>query len=106
MHYKLIFFVPKNAAESVKEAVFNAGGGQYAHYSCCAWQTLGQGQFKPSELGAPHIGKHDELTYVDEYRVEILCDSASIKNSIKALIATHPYEEPAYEVIKLEQINI
>jgi structural hemagglutinin/hemolysin toxin protein RtxA len=103
--YKLIVFVPEHHTEDVKHAIFSAGGGQFEHYSHCAWQTLGQGQFKPEANSSPFIGKQDSISFVKEYKVEILCEEKTLKPSIEALKQAHPYEEPAFEVLKLVNIN-
>lgn len=103
--YKLIFFVPLNDAETVKEAVFATGAGQLGDYQYCAWQCQGQGQFMPSSNANPSIGDRLALCRVEEYRVEILCNQFTIKDAIKSLKDTHPYEEPAFEVVKLENFN-
>ena len=54
--YKLCFYVPESHLEEVKEAVFAAGAGKMGDYDACAWQTAGQGQFRPGEGADPHIG--------------------------------------------------
>lgn len=100
--YKLIFFVPEEACEPVKIAVFASGAGRLGNYSECSWQVLGQGQFRPLENANPFIGDISRLERVLEYRVEILCEPGCIKEAVAALKKSHPYEEPAYEVIKLE----
>lgn len=106
--YKLVFFVPKQNLEPVKAAVFNAGAGKIGHYDQCCWQVLGRGQFRPLMGSDPFIGdspKQGEAlgrtTYVDEYRVEMVCDEGCIKAAVEALKAAHPYEEPAYDVWRL-----
>ena len=96
--YKLVFYVPINDAENVKKSVFLTGAGQIGNYSNCAWETEGFGQFKPLSGSNPTIGKLDCVEKVPELRVEILCESKNIKEAIKALKDSHPYEEPAYEV--------
>lgn len=100
--YKICFFVPVDYTEKVKEALFNAGAGQIGDYEYCSWQCLGQGQFKALKGSKPFIGKHNQLEIIDEYRVELVCDKENIKAAITALKLTHPYEEPAYEIYKLE----
>ena len=60
------------------------------------------GQFKPLKDSDPFIGSPNTLERVQELKVEMLCDEKLIKNAIKALKQVHPYEEPAYEVVKLE----
>jgi len=67
--YQLVFYVPETHVESVKQAVFNAGGGRIGDYDRCCWQTLGQGQFRPLAGSSPFLGKAGSVEKVDEYRV-------------------------------------
>lgn len=99
--YKLIFFVPESHLESVKEAIFAVGGGQIGHYSHCAWQTLGQGQFKPLPGSNPYSGTIDTLKIVPEWRVELVVAKPLIEEAVKAMKKAHPYEVPAYDVLAL-----
>ena len=100
--YTICFFAPKDAVELVKQALFDAGAGHIGNYDSCSWQTLGDGQFRALEGSNPTIGQHGVIEVVAEYKVELVCDDKYIKNVIKALKASHPYEEPAYDVIRLE----
>ncbi|SET81098.1 MULTISPECIES: YqfO family protein [Marinobacter] len=100
--YKLCFFVPVIDAETTKDAVFQAGGGRIGDYDCCAWQTLGQGQFRPLDGSNPHLGEHGQLERVDELKVELVCEDRLIRDVVAAMKRAHPYEEPAYEVYRLE----
>ncbi len=99
--YKLIFYVPEPHLEEVKGAVFSAGAGQIGGYDSCCWQVLGQGQFRPKSGSTPFIGTQGELEYVQEYRVELVCDDGCIRDVVAALKTSHPYETPAYDVTKL-----
>src|SRR5689334_2293062 len=100
--YKICFYVPIDHLEGAKNALFNAGAGKIGDYSHCAWQVLGEGQFMPLEGSQPTIGMQHQLEKVPEYRVEMVCDERCIKEAIAALRAAHPYEEPAYQVMCLE----
>lgn len=102
--YKICFYAPENAVEIVKQALFTAGAGRIGNYDSCCWQVLGSGQFRPLENSNPAIGKTGEVETVSEYRVEMVCEDKSIKDVIKALRLSHPYEEPAYDVVKLENL--
>ena len=82
--------------------MFDAGAGKLEAYDCCSWQTLGQGKFKPLERSHPFLGTNDTLETVDEYKVEIMCSEAHLHKAMQALKSSHPYEVPAYAVIKLE----
>ncbi|XXG98305.1 Transmembrane nucleoporin [Hypoxylon texense] len=66
---------------------------------------MGTGQFRPGDAANPHIGKVGELKEVPEARVEMLCVGGSVvRKAVEALKKAHPYEEPGYEVYRLEDI--
>ena len=102
--YKLVFFVPVDAKERVKAAVFGAGAGRIGRYECCSWEVAGTGQFRPLEGANPAIGEVGALESVSEYRVEMVLEDARLTDVIAALRAAHPYEEPAFDVVKLAVI--
>lgn len=105
VRFKLVFFVPLSALEACKAAIFSAGAGRYpgGKYTECCWTVLGTGQFRPGGMANPHIGSVGALEEVPEVRVETLCIGAEIaKKSVEALKIAHPYEEPSYQVYKLE----
>ena len=101
MLVKLEFFVPVLNAEHVKNALFECGAGSVGHYSHCAWQTEGDGQFKPVKESQPYIGIHGKVERIKEYKVEMICQGSIIKKVIEVLKKEHPYETPAYQVIEL-----
>lgn len=99
---KLCFYVPASHLDIVKQAVFDAGAGRIGHYDQCCWQVAGEGQFRPLAGASPAIGQSHQLEKVIEYRVEMVCENALIRDVIHALKQAHPYEEPAYDVVKME----
>ena len=100
--YKLAFFVPAEDAEAVKTAVFASGAGRIGDYEACCFQTAGIGQFRPLGGADPHIGQVGALSLVEELKIEMVCQDALIGDAVAALKQAHPYEEPAYEVWRLE----
>lgn len=104
MLYQITFYVPISHLEIVKEAMFAKGAGRVGNYECCAWQVLGQGQFRPNENSKPFIGKPNQIETVAEYKVEMVCDEKYIKDVITALKKNHPYEEAAYAIHKLLEL--
>jgi hypothetical protein len=100
--YKLSFFVPASHVEQVKSAVFAAGGGRIGAYDHCAWQVLGLGQFRPLDGSQPFIGEAGQVEQVEEWKVELVVSDELIRAVVVALIESHPYETPAYEVWRLE----
>jgi structural hemagglutinin/hemolysin toxin protein RtxA len=102
--YKISFYVPAEHADTVKNALFAAGAGKIGNYACCAWQVLGEGQFMPLEGSNAFIGEQGRLEKVPEYRVEMMCDTDHIHDAIAALKKSHPYEEPAYHAMRVEEL--
>lgn len=99
---KIEFYVPETHVEQVKSAMFSAGAGRVGDYDCCAWQTLGQGQFRPLGGSDPFLGNHGQVERVNEYKVEMVCMQELQAEVITALKSAHPYEEVAYCVIGIE----
>ncbi|HBU89403.1 NGG1p interacting factor NIF3 [Acinetobacter oleivorans] len=102
---KLIYYVPESHLESTKQAIFSAGAGGIGNYEHCAWQVKGIGQFKPVQGADPYIGELGELEQVEEWRVETIVIEENAKAVAKALKASHPYEEPAFEFIQIIEID-
>ncbi|MBD3641943.1 MAG: NGG1p interacting factor NIF3 [Marinobacter sp.] len=100
--YKMCYFVPESHLEQTKLALFAAGAGRIGDYDSCAWQCRGQGQFRPLEGSDPYLGSKGEVEVVDEYKVELVCEDRLIHDALKALKQAHPYEEPAYEIFRIE----
>ncbi|MEH6626451.1 MAG: YqfO family protein [Motiliproteus sp.] len=102
--YKLCFFVPKAHLETVKEALFSIGAGKIGAYDSCCWQTEGIGQFRPLDGSQPYIGQPGQVEQVVESKVEMVCEDGLIQQAVDTLKKAHPYEEVAYDVIRLESI--
>lgn len=102
--YKICVYVPEMSVETVKLALFEAGAGRIGNYEQCCWQTAGIGQFRPLENSQPAIGSVGMLEYVDEVKVELVCEDALVTQAINAIKQSHPYEAPAYDVWKLEDL--
>lgn len=100
--YKICYFVPESHLEITKRALFEAGAGKIGDYDCCAWQIRGQGQFRPLQGSQPFLGRQGEIETEAEYKVELVCDETLIRTALTALKLAHPYEEPAYDVFRLE----
>ena len=100
--YKISFYAPVDQAEDIKNAMFKAGAGKIGDYSFCSWQTLGEGQFLALDGSNPNIGEKFHLTRVKEMKVEMVCAEEYIEDVMAAFHEAHPYEEPAYQVVRLE----
>ena len=100
--FKLIVFIPLTHKEEVKAHLFSAGAGKQGAYDSCCFETYGYGQFRPLKEANPYLGEMGKIEFVKEARVEFLCSPDRIKEIIKVLKEFHPYEEPAFDVVKLE----
>jgi dinuclear metal center YbgI/SA1388 family protein len=98
---KLVVFVPVDAAGAVADAIFAAGAGAIGNYSRCSFQVKGEGTFLPEEGANPAIGKVGHDARVEEMRLESIVPADKTGSVIAAMRQAHPYEEPAFDVIRL-----
>jgi len=98
---KLVWFVPEEALDVTRDAVFEAGGGRIGDYERCSWYTAGTGTFFGGEGTTPALGESGREERVPELRVETVVPEGRIRDAIVALMLAHPYEEPAYDVYPL-----
>ncbi len=96
---KLVVFVPLASTERVVDALAAAGAGRLGDYERCAWPTEGIGTFRPQEGANPTIGAVGSVESVAENRVEMIVPRRRRAEVISALQATHPYEEPAFDLL-------
>ena len=96
--YKLVVFVPIEAVDKVSRAVFDAGAGRIGNYSSCSFRTSGLGTFFGNEGAEPTVGRAGRLEKVDEVRLETVVPVGNVEAVIAALRASHPYEEPAFDL--------
>ena len=104
--FKVVIFIPQKNVEEVSKAIFLAGGGIIGEYENCSFRSSGEGTFKGSIKSDPQTGKKNNFENVNETRLEVLVDSWKLNKVISAILKTHPYEEPAYDVYPLKNKNI
>ena len=98
---KWVIFVPAGAAEAVRAAVFAAGAGHIGDYSHCSWSVAGTGQFLPLDGASPSIGHIGSVERVSEDRIDVVAPARLRGDVAAAIRASHPYEEPAFDVVSL-----
>lgn len=102
---KLFTFVPVEHAEKLRSAIFAAGAGHISNYSECSFNTKGEGTFKAGKGTNPFTGKIGERHTEEEIKLEMIFP-AWLENAILiAMMAAHPYEEVAYDIVSLENQN-
>ncbi|KAA1416792.1 Nif3-like dinuclear metal center hexameric protein [Nocardioides humilatus] len=98
---KLTVFVPADAAAPVRAALAEAGAGTIGDYDFASFSTPGEGRFRPLEGAEPTIGTVGEIETVAEIRIEVVLARRLRSDVVAAMLAAHPYEEPAYDVVEL-----
>jgi hypothetical protein len=98
---KLIVFVPPDALDAVRDALFAAGAGRIGAYQRCSWYTEGTGTFRGGEGTSPAVGEPLREERVPEVRLETVYPTELHDEIIAALRGAHPYEEPAFDVYEL-----
>jgi dinuclear metal center YbgI/SA1388 family protein len=98
---KLVTFVPPDGTVKVIDAVSNSGGGVIGEYTHCSFRVRGTGTFFPSERARPVMGERGTLNEAEEDRLEIVVPRERLGPAVEALLAVHPYDEPAYDVYPL-----
>jgi dinuclear metal center YbgI/SA1388 family protein len=99
--YKLVVFVPEEALEKVSEALFAEGAGRIGKYSSCSFRSPGTGTFFGEEGTSPAVGRSGRLETAPEVRLETVLPISRIEAVIRALRKSHPYEEPAFDLVQL-----
>jgi hypothetical protein len=103
--YKLVWFAPREALEATRDAVFRAGAGQIGNYARCSWYTAGTGTFLAGEGADPSVGEVGREERVAELRVETVVPAERAREIVAALLEAHPYEEVAFELYPLVELE-
>jgi hypothetical protein len=98
---KLVVFVPEDALDAVRDALFTAGAGRIGDYERCSWYTEGTGTFRALPGASPTIGDVGEEERVPELRLETVFPAERHDEVVAALRNAHPYEEPAFDIYML-----
>jgi hypothetical protein len=101
MNRKLVVFVPPEALDLVREALFAAGAGRIGAYERCSWYTEGTGTFLGGKGTEPAVGEAGREERVPELRLETLFPAERHEEIVAALRRAHPYEQPAFDVYEL-----
>jgi dinuclear metal center YbgI/SA1388 family protein len=102
---KIVVFAPVEAAEQVRAALAEAGAGAIGDYDSCTFTSTGEGRFRPLDGANPTIGEVGRPERVEEVRIETVCARHLRAAAVAAMVAAHPYEEPAYDVLELAALD-
>ncbi len=98
---KIVVTVPPENVNEVRKSICEIGSGIIGNYTYCSTSTKSIGTFMPNSVANPYIGENNKLEFVDEEKLEVVCDVENVKAVITKLREVHPYEEPAIDIIPL-----
>jgi dinuclear metal center YbgI/SA1388 family protein len=99
--YKLVVYAPLAYGSQVRNAIFDAGAGRIGNYGECSWNIEGTGTFRAGDEAKPFVGTQDARHEEPEIRIETIVQKHYLPATLSAMLAAHPYEEPAYDVLPL-----
>ncbi len=103
--YKLVTFVPPHHVTEVSDALFEAGAGVIGEYTGCSFRLEGTGTFNPAPSAHPAYGDPGHPNEIREVRLELVVEGKSLEAVLEALLSSHPYEEPAYDLYPLKAVS-
>ncbi len=102
---KLEVFVPVDAADGIRSAVFGAGGGHIGNYDECSFASAGDGTFRPLHGANPTLGEQGARHTESEVNLSFIVP-LWLKTAVhQAMVQAHPYEEVAHQWIALQNIH-
>ena len=101
---KLVVFVPLSYADTVRQALGEAGAGKIGNYDFCSFSSHGTGRFRGNEKANPAIGRTRKYEAVKEERIEAIVPREILKEVIEKVKAVHPYEEVVFDIYPLETL--
>ncbi len=102
---QLTTFAPRSSVASILQKLHAAGAGQIGNYTHCSFVSAGTGSFRPTSAAHPSLGIPQQLERVEEGKIEVIFPLHLESAVLRALHASHPYEEVAYCVHKIENMN-
>lgn len=103
---KLVTYVPVSHADAVRNSLFSVGCGNIGDYDLCSYNSSGFGTFRAGEDTHPYCGEIGRIHQEEEIRIETVLPEYLKQTVIQSLLKAHPYEEPAYDFVRIENQSI
>lgn len=99
--FKIEVYLPEEALENIKQALYKLGLGKIGNYDCClSWYQVNS-SWRPMEGANPYLGTVNKIEFAPEYKLEFQCDEPYLKLAIETIKANHPYEEVGINIIPI-----
>lgn len=103
---KLEIFIPESHFPQLQRALQAVDAGHIGNYDCCLSYSRVTGCWRPLEGTAPYLGRIGEISSEPELKVEVTCRTSAVEETLTAIKAVHPYEEPVINVIPLYRTGL
>ena len=105
-YYKIIVHAEETNADTVRQAIGDAGGGRVGNYSHCTFTHKGIGRFLPLDGANPTVGEVGKLEAIPEESIEVICEEEIVLKVVAAIKQAHTYEQPIIEVYVLSDVSV
>ena len=103
---KLEIFIPESHFPQLQRALQSVDAGHIGNYDCCLSYSRVTGCWRPLEGTNPYLGSTGEISSEPELKVEVTCRTQCVEETLRAIKAVHPYEEPVINVIPLYRTGL
>lgn len=103
---KLEIFIPESHFPQLQRALHSVDAGHIGNYDCCLSYSRVTGCWRPLEGTTPYLGSVGEISSEPELKVEAICRTEQVDETLRAIKAVHPYEEPVINVIPLYRTGL
>ena len=100
-YVKLEIYIPEAHFPQLQKALQSVDAGHIGNYDSCLSYAPVMGTWRPLTGTHPYIGKQDEISCEAELKVEVTILAEKLMETVAAVKAVHPYEEPVKNVIPL-----
>lgn len=104
--FKFEIFIPETHFPALQKALQKVDAGHIGNYDSCLSYRRVIGTWRPLDGTNPYIGTQGEISAEEELKVEVTVKAEKIQETIDAIKAVHPYEEPVINVIPLWEVGI
>jgi len=99
--YKIEIYVPEEYIVQLRDKLNKVNACRVGEYDNVISITHVRGYWRPLENSTPFNGNKKEINEGTECKMEIRCKKEYVKDALKVIKETHPYEEPLVNVIPI-----
>ena len=103
---KLEIFIPETHLEPLRQVLLSEDAGHIGKYDGCLSYSRVTGCWRPLAGASPYIGTEGAFCAEPELKVEGMCRTERVEETLEAIRAVHPYEEPVINVIPLYRTGL